>query len=175
VTRFIAACVVIVVVVAGCGGQRPLHKGPDVVKVPEGFIYEGHTEAARNLFPERPEVLERGYTTAAIGDDDHSSISITQYDGSTTRQQVEDAVRAEQRRYGYASYSAIEPLTIDRREAWAWTETQPGSRWSHGAMTYRALVSYPDASYLVEFYTSHKRYMDPDRLRTVVASFEVND
>jgi hypothetical protein len=164
-----------IVGVAGCGGGRPLHKGPDVAKVPEGFIYEGHVEGGRNLFPERTRIMGRGYTTAAIADDDHSTISITQYAGPTTRQQVEEVLSVERKVYKYSKFSPIEPLTIDGHEAWAWTETQPGDRWSHGAMSCRAVISYPDASYLVEFYTSHKRFMNADRLRTVVASFEVND
>jgi len=170
-----AAVLMALVMVAGCGGGRPLHKGPDVAGVPEGFIYEGHVESGRNLFPDRPKVLERGYTTAVYLDQDHSNITITQYNGPTTREQVEAALGLEQQHYGESRVSALENVTIDRKEAWAWTITQPGDRWSNGSLTYRAMVSYPDASYLVEFYTSHKQFMDANRLRAVVASFEVND
>ena len=171
----VAWVVMAMVIVGGCGGRRPLHNGPDVAGVPEGFIYEGHLESGRNLFPDRPKVLERGYTTAAFLDNERSNITITQYNGPTTREQAEAALGLEQKHYGEQWISALETLKIDRQEAWAWTVKQPGDRWSNGSLTYRAVVSYPDASYLVEFYTSHKQFMDANRMRAVVASFEVND
>jgi hypothetical protein len=159
---------------AGCQA-RPVHRGPDVVKVPAGFVYDANVQAARNFFPERPKRLERGYMTAAIMDEEHSSITITKYDGPTTREQVEAAVRAERERYGYADYAPIESLTIDHHPAWAWTELQPKNapRWT--AMNYRAVVSSEDATYLVEFYTTHERFLDASKLGAVVTSFVVNE
>jgi hypothetical protein len=164
----------IALALVGCQA-RPTHRGPDVVRVPAGFVYDANVQAARNFFPERPKRLERGYMTAAIMDEDHSSITITQYDGAATREQVEAAVRSEQERYGYADYGPIESLTIDHHPAWAWTELQPKNapRWT--AMNYRAVVSYEDASYLVEFYTTHQRFLDAAKLAEVVMSFHVND
>lgn len=172
--RFSAA-LLLVAALAGCE-RRPTHKGPDVALVPAGFVYEPGVTAARNLFPERPKVLERGYTTAAFMDDDNSNIMITEYDGPTTAAQVEEAVLAEQKRYGHADYGPIEPLEIDRHEAWAWTQTQPKGAPQVRAMQYRVVVSYPEATYLVEFYTTHRRFLDrPDQIKESVASFRVRD
>ena len=164
------------IALAGCGGGRPLHKGPDIAHVPEGFIYEGHLESGRNLFPGRSKTLQRGYTTAEFMTHDYSTITITQYAGPTAREHVEAALELERQHYGpHATISDIETLQINRQDAWAWSIREPGDRWSEGALTYRAVVTYPNESYLVEFYTSHKKFMDPNRMRTVVASFEVND
>lgn len=165
-----AACVL-----AGCMGPRPLHPGPDVVKVPEGFIYDPNLTAARNLFPERPKVLERGYTTAAIADEDQSLIQITEWGGPTTREETEQAVRTEFERYPHFDPGPVEALTIDGREAWGWIQTQPRGAPQATAMEYRAVVSYDQATYLVEFFTTHQRFLDPQRLKDVVASFVVND
>jgi hypothetical protein len=167
--------VALALLAAGCMGPRPVHRGPDVVKVPEGFIYDPGMQGGRNLFPARPKVLERGYTTAAIADEENSNIYIAQYDGATTEDQVAEAVRAEQERYGYAEYSALEPLTVDKRPAWGWSETQRRKDGTVAALEYRVVVSYDDATYLVEFFTSHQHFMDAARLKDVVASFEVND
>ena len=169
--RFVALLVIAAVV--GCE-ERPTHKGPDVVRVPEGFIHDPGMSGGRNLFPDRRQVLQRGYTTAAIMDDDHSTIMITEYDGPTTAAQLADAIRAEQERYQYADYSAIEKLVIDRQEAWGWMQTQPKAPAPVRTMNYRVVVSYPEASYVVEFFTTHARFLDhPERLKDAVTSFRV--
>jgi hypothetical protein len=158
---------------AGCS-SRPLHHGPDVARVPEGFVFDPGFEAP-GLFATRPPVLQRGYVTAAIADDDHSDIGITQYDGAATGEQVAAAITAERERRGDTEYGTIESLTIDRKPAWGWTETRRHTNGAIRVMAYRAVVSYGHASYLVEFYTSHARFMDASKLRAVVTSFVVSD
>jgi hypothetical protein len=170
-TRWFAA-LLLVAAATGCD-QRPTHKGPDVVAVPEGFIYNPGMSAYRNFFGDRRKVLERGYTTASMADDDQSTITITEYDGPTTAAQVEESVRAEAEHY--ADCGPIETLTINKQPAWAWTQTQPKGAPKARSLNYRMVVSYPDASYLVEFYATQPRFMDhPERLKQAVMTFKVN-
>jgi len=171
--RVIMVGLTVILFAAACG-SRPLHHGPDVARVPAGFVFDPGFQTA-GLFAERPAVLQRGYVTAVMGDDQHSDIAITQYDGATTAEQIAAAIAADRERRGDTEYGAIEPLTIDRKPAWGWTETRRETNGVIRVMGYRAVVSYGRASYLVEFYTSHARYMDASTLKGVVTSFVVTD
>ncbi len=156
---------------AGCSG--PKREGPQVQNVPEGFIWDANASKARNVFPKQPKVRQGAWTTMALGDEDHSSIYITTYQGNTDRREIAGARQDFVNRYGdYLEFGPLEDLRIDGRDAYGWLETQH-YQGELASYEYKAVVPYDTLTYAVEYYSSHERFMDPEAMRALVTSFIV--
>lgn len=152
-----------------CSG--PEREGPQIPKVPEGFIYDANASQGRNVFPDARQVRQSAWTT--LGEDEHSSIFFTTYRGAATREEVAAARADQESRYGsYMEYGPLEDLTIDERPAWGWLETQ-WYREEIASLEYKAVVVYDSLSYAVEFHSSEPRFMDAATLKALVETFRV--
>ena len=166
-----AALLAAILGLSACSG--PKREGPQIPKVPEGFLWDANARKARNIFPDDRKLRQGAWATFAIGEDDHSSIYITTYRGPCTPNDVADARQDHVRKYGgHVEYGPIEDLTIDRRDAWGWLETQ---RYKDRISSYQytAVIPYDTLTYTVEFHSSQERFMDPAFMRDLVGTFIV--
>jgi hypothetical protein len=156
---------------AACGPSRLLHEGPDVAIVPAGYVMSPNCSSGRVVFPEREVALQRCYFRMRIDDDgEHGSIVITEFPGDCTRELAEAARAGLAARHRECQYGPLEEMTVDRRPAWGWMESQ-SLEGEVRALQYKAIVAHEHATYSVEFYSSEKRTMDEALMRKVVASF----
>jgi hypothetical protein len=75
------------------------------------------------------------------------------------------------------TFGGIEPLTIDGRRGWGWTERLETPELGVDWVAYRAVVPYDTISYAIEFYGNDPglKRTAPDTLRTIVTSFAVGE
>lgn len=147
----------------GCTTSRLT--GPQITKVPAGFGLDLNASGARKVFPDRDVVNERGWFRTQ--GERHGSVLITEFEGQASEQDLRDARAELERKYTtkHFSYGPIESFKLDGRPAWGWFERQSTSR------EYVAVVSYPDATFSIEFYSSIKEHQDDELLKKHVASF----
>lgn len=155
---------------AGC--STPRLEGGIVTDVPPGFGFDANATGGRNAFPERDLLYERTWARISM-DDTYSGITVKAYAGPLTADEAEATHRWQGERWGYADYSAIEPLTIDGRPAWGWLETQAKPGGPVLALTYRAMVGYDDETFLISYHSNQHEYLQEAHLRDVVTSFEI--
>jgi hypothetical protein len=169
-----AAGVILAAILMGSGNgcSKPVLEGGQISKVPEGFFFDANAEAARLVFPDRAKLDQRGYF--AMRDDEHCSIMITEYEGTTEHEAVTTARDRAAEKYSYQDCSEVEPLHIDGQPAWGWLVTQR-VKGEISSYKYTAVVSYEDdnLTYTVEFYASDPRYRDPEFQKETVQGFEV--
>ncbi len=151
-----------------CSG--PQREGPQIPKVPEGFMFDANASKARNILADEWQLRQEAWVT--MGDEEHSSIYFTTYRGAVSREEVAAAHDAQASRYGYLEYGPLEDLTIDGRAAWGWLETQV-YRGKLASLEYKAVVAYDSLSYAVEFHSSEPRFLDPAALKALVETFRV--
>ena len=138
---------------------------------PEGFVYDGNVRYARLIFPEREQVRQRGYYTMR---DPHSGITITQYRGSTSKIDAIAAKREVTEMYPRTDYGHVEQLEIDDRVAWGWLETN-SYKGEISNVDYNIIVSYPEATYTIEFHAGELKYQDEELQKKILSSFFVAD
>ena len=134
---------------------------------PSGFGYDPNAYAARVVFPDRTKVSQRAYATLT---EPYNSIYITEFEGTSTKEDAERARAALAERYDYSDYGPLETLTIDGRESWGWLE----SSYYEGKLSsleFKAVVPYENVTYTVEFDTNEPDEMNADYLREVVSTF----
>lgn len=160
---------------ASSGCSRPQVVGPQITRIPPGFMFDANATGARLVFHERPKVDQRGYFYMTRNDE-HCSIMITEFAGPTTVEEARAARDHHRRTYGNQEYGAFESFRIDGKEAWGW-ETRQTYGGELASVAYQAVVSCPerDATYTVEFYAGVDRFMDPDLLRDTARSFRVKE
>lgn len=158
-----------VAALASCA--QPEREGPHVTEMPNGFMFDANISSARVVFPSREMGRQLGYMTMK---EDHSSVVITPFHGTSDRDDAAGARRTLKNRYSYPEYSELESLTIDEQPAWGWTETQYDRDGEVTAIQYKAVVSYEelDMTYAIEAYSSEERYMDVATLRDMASRFE---
>jgi len=143
-------------------------EGPQIPDPPFGFIYDANATQARNVFPDREMLSQSAWSTTG---EIHNSIYITCYAGPSTQADVQAARDAQESMYKYLQYGSLEALTIDDRPAWGWLETQY-HKGNLSSLEYKAVVSYDDVSYAVEFFADSPEYLSEAVLRDMVCSFE---
>jgi len=163
-----ALIVVVALLVSGCSSPRV--EGGVIPHPPTGFAFDANATQARNVYPGGNQLSQRAWGTFG---EQHDSIYITEYEGSSTRTDAQGARDAQEARYGgYMQYGPLEDLTIDGRPAWGWLETQM-YKGRLASLEYKAVVSCDDRSFAVEFYGSTDEWRDADKLRAVVSTFEI--
>ncbi len=155
------------------GCSTPRLDGPNISKPPEGFMFDANASSARTVFPE--EYIKRQFGWAKPSEENYCSIMMTEFSGSVTRTDVQAAKDYLEKRYNVPQeYSALEVVTIDKREAWGWLETQ----YYKGELTsleYVAVISYEDCCYSIGFYAKDPAFRDLEILREIVCSFRKGD
>ena len=166
-TVAVPTLVVIAALCAGCAS--PTHEGPRVTDRPDGFAYEPNAHAARKVLIDRESVRQNGYFTLG---EPTNSIIITEYSGSTTREQADASRAAAAAKWTYQDYGQIEDLTIDGRAAWGWLIVQR-SQGKESSLEYVAVVAYDHRTYTIEFHATEASLRRASLLRRTVKSFRV--
>jgi len=165
---YFAAAVLAVSALFGCTGPRM--EGGQFKHPPTGFVFDANAREGRPVFPDREAIDVRAWMTMG---EDHNSIFVTEYEGPATREQVQAARDAQEKNYGnYLDYGNLEEMTIDGRPAWGWLETQH-YKGKLSSYEYKAVVSYDDVSYAIEFFAGREDWRDEHKLRAFVKTFEV--
>lgn len=164
-----AVAVVAVIALAGCDARKPLKEGAQLTDVPEGFMFDPNMRGGRPVFQERTKVRQRGYMT--FGEDVHGSIMITEYAGTTDKRDAERARAALATRYPKQTYDALHEITLDGRPAWAWFEET--SYKGRMRREYKAVVSYDDVTYTIEFSTNDPHHRERAFMEHTVGTFVV--
>ena len=163
--------VLVPLVAAGC--DLPRFHGPQIQSPPPAFTMNPEADQQRRIFPELQPIHHDAWVEASGGN--FSGIYIDGYRGVLTTEQIEGARQAAIAAYEpHVEVTELEPLRIDGRAAWGWTELwRPPGRglvW----VAYRAVIPYDTISYAVEFIAGDPGLkVRPDSLRTIVASFAV--
>jgi hypothetical protein len=155
-------------VLASCSTPRILDG--HIPNPPPGFAFDANASKARNVFPDREIVWQRGYGT--LGEENHCSIFITKFVGTAGSMEIEDARSALAARYPYLEYGPLEELLIDHRPAWGWLETQ-FYKGELSSLAFKAVVPYDSVCYAVEFFARDPQYRNPEVLKAAVATFEI--
>lgn len=152
---------------SGCFETAP--EPADVALMPEGFIFDANASMGRNVFPDRQILHQVAWTNLA--EEKHASLFMTEYHGPSTRAEIEAAREFQESRYSsYLDYGPLEEITIDGRTAYGWLETQ----YFEGQLSsreYKAVVSYDDVTYAIEFFARDPIYREAATLEEWVTTF----
>jgi len=152
----------------------PNFEGPQIQEPPQGFLLAPDSHQQRRLFPERELVFHAAWVESI---DDFSTIYIDGHRGALGFEDVV-AAREEARRVADdpdVRFGEVEPLRVDGRDAWGWSERVETDRRGLVWVAYRAVVPYDTISYAIEFYSgdpSIKREA-PDTLKAIISTFAI--
>jgi hypothetical protein len=158
--------------VAAC--DVPNFDGPQIQEPPQGFLLTPNSHQQRRLFPERELVFHAAWIESVR---DFSTLFI---DGHLGALGLEDviAAREEARRFAIdpdVRFGEVEPLRVDGRDAWGWSERVETPTRGLVWVAYRAVVPYDTITYAIEFHSgepSIKREA-PDTLKAVISTFAI--
>jgi hypothetical protein len=149
--------------------STPRMEGPNISDPPAGFVYDANASNGRNIFA--TEDILRQAAWIRPREEHFCDISMTEYTGSATRQDVQEALDYFIKKYSYPTYGPLETITIDGHDAWGWQETQ-FYKGEQSSMTYRAVVSYEDRCWAIEFYAKDPAWQNTERMKEIICSFE---
>ena len=154
----------------------PNFEGPQLQEPPDGFLLRPDPDIARSMFVDLPVVHHDRWVQSLPP---YSTITINGHAGTLT---LEDMVTAQEYGRAHASdpdvtFGAIEPLSIDGREAWAWEERIDTPRRGIPWVAYRVMVPYDDVSYAIEIQTEDPILKSgaPGSLQAIVGTFAVGE
>jgi hypothetical protein len=152
----------------------PNFDGPQLQEPPQGFLLQPDPTTARSVFTELPVVYHDRWVQSQPP---FSTITINGHAGTLT---LEDVMAAQDaRRAGEDDpdmvFGAIEPLSIDGREAWAWEEHVASPTRGVPWVAYRAMVPYDEVSYAIEIESEDPllKAGAPASLQAIVTTFAV--
>jgi len=153
----------------------PSFPGPQIQNPPQTFLLTPDSYQQRRMFPERDATMHVAWISTSAGP--YSGIYINGHTGALALEEALtawDAARAAPE-HPEVSFSEVQPLTIDGREAWGWEERMQTQARGLEWVRYRAVVAYDTVSYAIDFYAGDPliKSAAPDTLRTVVSSFAV--
>lgn len=168
------AALVLTSALAAC--DVPNFEGPQLQDPPQGFLLQPDSRAERAMFGHLPEVHHDAWVQSLPP---YSTIRINGYSGTLT---LDDVLAAQDSARVHAPdpdilFGAIEPHTIDGREAWGWEERidtpSRGIPW----VAYRVMVPYDTISYTIEFSTEDPQFKAgaPATLTAVISAFGVGE
>lgn len=166
-----ALCAVVAVIaLAGC---EPVYEGPQLSEVPTGLAFTTSIRTSRLPLPDRRLLGQYAYA-APGGTDWRTSVTISEYEGLSTRSEVEAARDRYHSRYGDRSsrYGPVESFTVDGRPAWAYTADglSDGRLTRHGLT---AVVPWDDRTFSIEVSSEEEKWMGRDVQKGIAASFHV--
>ncbi|MEQ9398004.1 MAG: hypothetical protein RJQ04_02435 [Longimicrobiales bacterium] len=169
----------LLVCMVGAGCSVPNYPGPQIQDPPNGFTLNVDADLERRMFPDREVSYHDAWVAAGWGN--FSGIYINGHPGVIGAAEVEAARQAAlalpaRRPDQVRDFSEVERLTIDGREALAWSEMVRSPTQGIEYVAYRAVIPYDTVTFAVEMISGDPMYKArPDTLRTVVASFAVGE
>ena len=164
-----AAGFILICLLSTCA--KPRMEGPQIPNPPAGFMYDANASQARNVFPDREIIRQHAWSTR--NDDTHSSIYMTEYSGSSSREQVQTARDYQEDRYGgNYQYGPVQDITIYEQPAWGWLETQY-HKGDICSLEFKAVVTIENVTHAVEFFSKDPRFMNEAVLCDLVCTFEI--
>jgi hypothetical protein len=166
--------VLLLVGLAAC--DVPNFQGPQLQEPPQGFLLQSDSRAARSMFAHLPEAYHDAWVQSQPP---YSTIRINGHSGVLGLQDVMAAQDSARRhaRDADITFGAIEPLSIDGREAWGWEERIETQRRGIPWVAYRAMVPYDTISYSIEIDTEDPllKVGAPESLRAIAQTFGVGE
>lgn len=162
---------VVIVALAGLACITSAIEGPQLQAPPPQFGMHDDCQALTPGFEDWTRAtrdgLPMGQRCYGLVREPPATITITAFEGPTTRDEVEAVVASQQQvdAQGY-EYSDLTETVIDGRPAWGWMRVSEASR------KYQAVVSHEDVTFLLDFYTADPKYFDEAFLASTVASFK---
>lgn len=157
-------------VLAGC---EPVYEGPQVSEVPDGLAYTNSIRTSRLPLPDRPVLGQYAYA-APGGMDWKTSVTISEYEGSSTRSEVETARDLYRSRYGERSarYGTVDDFKVGGRPGWAYTvDGLTDGRITRHGLT--AVVPWDGRTFSIEVSSEEERWKDREVQRSIAASFHI--
>ena len=157
--------------------SRPNYEGPQVQEPPIGFRLDINSTQSREVFPGRKHRSQVAWWQIDSDADEHTSIFVTGYPGPSSREDISNARNEQENQYGSERqvYSALETIPVDERTAFAWSETQFNRDGDVVAVAYKAVVSYDDATYTIEFFSDEAEWLNVSSQREVVKTFAIGE
>jgi hypothetical protein len=154
----------------------PNFEGPQLQDPPQGFLLQPDSRASRSMFAHLPEVHHDAWVQSLPP---YSTIRINGHPGVLTLEDVmaaQDSARAH-KGDPEITFGAIEPLTVDGRDAWAWEERIETQRRGIPWVAYRVMVPYDTMSYTIEIDTEDPLFKAgaPESLRAIALTFAVGE
>ena len=169
-----AAIAAVVATGIGAGCDVPTFEGPQIQEPPQGFLLAPDSYQQRRLFPERELVFHAAWVESI---DDFSTIYIDGHRGVLGLDEVA-AAREEARLLAQdpdVRFGEVEPLSVDGRDAWGWSERVESPERGLVWVAYRAVVPYDSVSYAIEFYSGEPaiKREAPDTLKAINSTFAI--
>lgn len=140
---------------------------------PQGFSPLGTCTSARRPLPKR--AVERQLCGGRFLHSENEMpdfLTVTEYKGAATLEEIERARDYYAERYGEDEYGEIENIMVDGQLAYGWADTE-----GETDMGYTAVVPYDDkdVTFSVEFSVHHKDIANLDYIKKTVLSFSILD
>ena len=167
------ALVAAVITLSAC--EIPHFQGPQIQNPPPGFFLQPETFQRRRMFPDLDVTFHSAWVHTDIG-----GVSIIYVNGHPGSLTLDDVTGAREGVLAAAtdpdvSFSEIEALTIDGRQAWGWSEEIASSSRGLVDVTYHAVIVYDTISFAIAFTSGEPNFKGPapDTLRTIISSFAI--
>jgi hypothetical protein len=159
-----------VLALAGC---EPVYEGPQLSEVPKGLAFTNSIRTSRLPLPDRRLLGQYAYA-APGGTDWRTSVTISEYEGLSSRTEIEAARDEYHSRYGDRSsrYGPVQDFLVDGRAAWAYTADglSDGKVTRHGLT---AVVPWDDRTFSIEVSSEEETWMGRDAQRRIASSFHI--
>jgi hypothetical protein len=154
--------------------NAPNFEGPQIQSPPRGFLLAPDSRLERRMFQHSDVVYESTWVESVT---DFSTIHINGHRGVLGLEDVMAAQDTARRHAGDpdVTFSPVEPLLVDGREAWGWEERVETPARGLVWVAYRAAIPYDTITYAIEFYSGDPRFKRaaPDTLRAIIGSFAI--
>lgn len=156
--------------------EVPNFAGPQLQDPPRGYLLQPNPDAPRSMFAYLPAVYHDAWVQSLPP---YSTIHINGIAGTLSLEDVlaaQDSLRARPHDPDI-SFGAVEPLSIDGRDAWGWEERIDTPTRGIPWVAYRSMVPYDTISYSIEVSTEDPllKAQAPDTLRAIVSTFAVGE
>jgi hypothetical protein len=166
--------VVITAVPSAC--EVPNFEGPQIQSPPRGFLLVPDSYLQRRMFQHRDAVFQTAWVESVA---DFSTIHINGHAGVLG---LEDVMAAQDSARKYVTdpdvtFGGVEPLRVNGRDAWGWSERVETPSRGLVWVAYRAAIPYDTITYAVEFYSGEPglKRAAPDTLKAVIATFAIGE
>ncbi|MBK8598869.1 MAG: hypothetical protein IPN83_25565 [Holophagales bacterium] len=162
-----------VAAVFSLSGCEPVYEGPQLSTVPDGLAYTNSIRSSRLPLPDRRVLGQYAYV-APGGMDWKTSVTISEYEGLSTRAEVEAVRDRYHSRYGdrLSRYGPVEDFRVGGRPAWVYSaDSLSGGKVTRHGLT--AVVPWDDRTFSIEVSSEEEKWRNREVQREIASSFHV--